>query len=101
MHLTHILFAQNVLAATSKGPYGILPHTIKDTFAVTSCLCIITLVQHHAQVGSVLLEHFDGQAARLVEAALGSAVRLVQLVAQYLPGFRDHAVYKGRQVRAG
>lgn len=48
-----------------------------------------------------MLEHFDGQAARLVEAAQGSAVRLVQLVAQYLPGFRDHAVYKGRQVRAG
>ena len=59
------------------------------------------ITQCHPQVGRVLLEHFGGQAARLVEAAQGSAVRLVQLVAQYLPGFRDHAVYKGRQVRAG
>jgi hypothetical protein len=51
------------------------------------------------QVGAALLRHFGGQAANLVLAAQRSAVALVQLVAQHLPGFRDHAVYRGRQVR--
>jgi hypothetical protein len=50
------------------------------------------------QVGQALLQHFDGQAANLVAAAQHSAVRLVQLVTQHMPGFRDHAVYGGRQV---
>lgn len=50
------------------------------------------------QVGEGLLQHFGGQAASLVTAACGSAARLVQLVTAHLPGFRDHAVYRGRQV---
>ncbi|EFJ39686.1 hypothetical protein VOLCADRAFT_120119 [Volvox carteri f. nagariensis] len=50
------------------------------------------------EVGSTLLQHFGGQAAKMVEAAGGSALGLVQLVAQLFPGFRDHAVYRGRQV---
>lgn len=51
------------------------------------------------QVGSVLQQHFQGQAAQLVAAAKQSALALVQLVSAHLPGFRDHAIYKGRQVR--
>ncbi|GLC34374.1 hypothetical protein PLESTB_000736000 [Pleodorina starrii] len=50
------------------------------------------------EVGSALLQHFNGQAAKMVEAAGGSALTLVQMVAQLFPGFRDHAVYKGHQV---
>ncbi|GFR50471.1 hypothetical protein Agub_g12522, partial [Astrephomene gubernaculifera] len=42
--------------------------------------------------------HFGGHAAGLVAAAGGSAAALVGLVTQLLPGFRDHAVYRGRQV---
>jgi hypothetical protein len=29
-----------------------------------------------------------------------SAVSLVDLITQHFPGFRDHAVYKGRQVQS-
>lgn len=50
------------------------------------------------EVGAVLSARFDGRAARLVEAADGSAARLATLVAAELPGFRDHAVHDGRQV---
>eukprot|EP00879_Flechtneria_rotunda_P010953 GHRR01011445.1.p1 GENE.GHRR01011445.1~~GHRR01011445.1.p1 ORF type:complete len:355 (+),score=124.50 GHRR01011445.1:793-1857(+) len=50
------------------------------------------------EVASGLLQHFKGQAAELVKAATQSAVSLVQLLAAHFPGFRDHAVYKGRQV---
>lgn len=50
------------------------------------------------QVGSVLQQHFKGQAAELIAAAQQSAVALVQLVASHFPGFRDHCIYKGRQV---
>lgn len=56
------------------------------------------LTAYDHQVGSVLLSHFRGQASLLVEAAGGSAMALVQLVAMHFPGFRDQAVYKGRQV---
>lgn len=51
------------------------------------------------QVGAGLLQHFKGQAAELIAAAGGSAVALVNLVTAHFPGFRDHAVYGGRQVR--
>lgn len=50
------------------------------------------------EVGAALAQHFDGRASKLIEAADGSALALMQLVAQHFPGFRDHAVYKGRQV---
>jgi len=50
------------------------------------------------EVGEGLLEHFDGSARKLIEAAKGSAAKLVDLVLMYFPGFRDAAVYKGRQV---
>lgn len=53
------------------------------------------------QVGSGLLQHYNGQASHLVQAAQHSAVALVQLLTAHFPGFRDHAVYKGRQVRGG
>jgi hypothetical protein len=50
------------------------------------------------EVGDGLIEHFDGSALKLVAEARGSAARLVDLVLRYFPGFRDCAVYKGRQV---
>jgi hypothetical protein len=50
-------------------------------------------------VGNGLLQHFNGQAADLVTAAGQSAVALVQLLTSHFPGFRDHSIYKGRQVR--
>eukprot|EP00879_Flechtneria_rotunda_P031692 GHRR01034646.1.p1 GENE.GHRR01034646.1~~GHRR01034646.1.p1 ORF type:complete len:141 (+),score=32.34 GHRR01034646.1:212-634(+) len=67
--------------------------------------CALLHVERHlflcaSQVASGLLQHFKGQAAELVKAATQSAVSLVQLLAAHFPGFRDHAVYKGRQVSA-
>ncbi|KAG2492024.1 hypothetical protein HYH03_009753 [Edaphochlamys debaryana] len=50
------------------------------------------------EVGSSLVRHFRGSAARMVEAAGGSALALMALVAQVFPGFRDHTIYKGRQI---
>jgi Potential Queuosine, Q, salvage protein family len=50
------------------------------------------------ELGAALQTHFQGLAANLVAAANGSAVSLVSLVLQYLPGFRDTSVYRGRLV---
>ncbi|CAI8588966.1 unnamed protein product [Vicia faba] len=50
------------------------------------------------EVGIELERSFDGKASNLVEQAGKSAVNLVALVARHFPGFRDHSVYKGRQV---
>lgn len=50
------------------------------------------------EVGSVLKTYFDGRAANLIRAAESSVTRLVELVTAHMPGFRDHAIYRGRQV---
>eukprot|EP00775_Hariotina_reticulata_P004050 gene4050-4297_t len=50
------------------------------------------------EIGSGLLRHYEGQASQLVASCQQSAVRLVELLTAHFPGFRDHAVYKGRQV---
>ena len=51
------------------------------------------------EVGRVLLEHYDGQFANAVEQADHSAVRLVLLLVQQFPSFRDVASYRGHEVR--
>ena len=50
------------------------------------------------EVGAALSTHFGGQASGLIKSASGSAARLVELMTAHFPGFRDHCVYKGRQV---
>ena len=50
------------------------------------------------ELGEVLQERFQGLAANLVAEARGSAVALVDLVLQHLPGFRDATIYRGRLV---
>lgn len=50
------------------------------------------------EVGIELERNFDGKASNLVEQSGKSAMNLVALVARHFPGFRDHSVYKGRQV---
>jgi hypothetical protein len=49
------------------------------------------------EVAAGLIKSFDGKASNLVEAAKGSCVRLVSLLTSHFPGFRDHAIYGGRQ----
>lgn len=50
------------------------------------------------ECGKSLAAHFGGLAANLVRSAGKSAARLVGLVTSNFPGFRDSAVYRGRQV---
>lgn len=51
------------------------------------------------ELGRVLLERYEGRAARLVEAAGGKAVTLARLLARELSSFRDEAEYKERRIR--
>ena len=50
------------------------------------------------ELGYVLHTNFNGLAINFVEQANNSATRLVDLIVQYLPGFRDHGIYNGKQV---
>jgi hypothetical protein len=50
------------------------------------------------ELGRLLLEYFDGEASRLVEAVGGSAVKLVRLLADTFTSFRDVAIYHGKRV---
>lgn len=50
------------------------------------------------ELGAALEANFAGLAENMVKAAAGSAVRLVSLVLQHLPGFRDATIYQGRLV---
>ena len=45
-------------------------------------------------MGKGLLGSYDGSMERLVAAAGGSAVALVDLIAKTFPGFRDCAAYR-------
>ncbi len=55
---------------------------------------------HNAQeVGRVLLERYDGQFARAVEQAGGSAVKLALLLANDFSSFHDVSSYRNREVR--
>ena len=51
------------------------------------------------EVGQVLVHHFEGQFARAVERARGSAVALVELLVEHFSSFRDEATYRGARVR--
>ncbi len=50
------------------------------------------------ELGVVLLRDWGGQAATMVAEARKSAARLVSLVTQSLPSFRDVAKYDGREI---
>lgn len=50
------------------------------------------------EVGSILFEKFDGSFDNVVKQAEKSAVKLLQLIVQNFPCFRDEAVYKGKNI---
>lgn len=50
------------------------------------------------EVGDVLSARFNGLAINLLREANGSAIAAVRLLVSNFPGFRDEAVYKGRQI---
>lgn len=49
-------------------------------------------------LGRVLLQDYEGEAGNLVAAAGKSAVKLVELIAERLPSFKDVAEYRGHAV---
>lgn len=65
-------------------------------------LCVIPQLEERArllrEIGKVLERDFKGLALNLVQSAKGSAERLVELITAHFPGFRDHSIYKGRQI---
>ncbi|VUZ48381.1 unnamed protein product [Hymenolepis diminuta] len=48
--------------------------------------------------GHILLEQFGGCFTNCIKACDGSAVKLIQLVCEKFPSFRDEATYKGQKV---
>lgn len=50
------------------------------------------------ELGQCLQDNFDGLASNMVKQANKSASKLVQLVIQHIPGFRDTSIYKGSLV---
>lgn len=64
--------------------------------------CTIPLLTQRTRVlrelGNALLSGFEGKASKMIEAAGGSAAKLVDIVTSSLPAFRDHAIFKGEQV---
>lgn len=50
------------------------------------------------QVGSKLLEKYDGKFENVVKAAEGSAKKLLQLIVEDFPCFRDEATFNGQRV---
>ncbi|MFI5400584.1 MAG: queuosine salvage family protein [SAR324 cluster bacterium] len=55
--------------------------------------------RHLREAGEALLARWDGDFSRLIEAAGGDAVALVQRIAAELPSFRDEATWNGQTVR--
>lgn len=51
------------------------------------------------EVGSKLVEKFDGSFANVLGKAEGSALKLVDIVASEFPCFRDTAAYDGKEVK--
>lgn len=56
-------------------------------------------LQNVHEVGRVLLEKFEGQFARAIEQAQGSAVELVLVLVENFSSFYDVASYRTREVR--
>lgn len=55
---------------------------------------------HNArEVGKVLLAKWDGDFCNMLEACEGSAVSLVEMIAEDFPSFDDVAIYYGREVK--
>jgi Queuosine salvage protein len=55
-------------------------------------------VQTLNELGQVLVQEYDGNACKLVEAAGNSAAKLARLLARKLSSFKDIATYRGHEV---
>lgn len=50
------------------------------------------------ELGEILLREYEGKAAWLIESAGNSVVKLVSILSEKIPSFRDWAEYQGRTV---
>ncbi len=55
-------------------------------------------VKNAREVGQVLLERFDGQFSHAIEQAERNAVKLVQLLVESFPSFRDQTRYRQQEI---
>lgn len=77
---------------------GISPRALKEMLGGQGDLQLMERrLRILRDLGRVLQEAYGGEACGLVEAAEGSAVRLVRLLASQLESFRDVAEYRGRE----
>ncbi len=73
--------------------YSSCQQTLRGYYMDLQCRCIRG-AREWMQVGQQLLACFDGRPERLIAQAQGSAARLVDIVTETFPGFRDCTVYK-------
>ncbi|MFC1885224.1 queuosine salvage family protein [Thermodesulfobacteriota bacterium] len=50
------------------------------------------------ELGDILLKEYEGKAHRLIESAGKSAIKLVNVLLEKMPSFRDIAQYKGKTI---
>jgi len=84
-------------AFSSENLIGIDENKLQSWFPTYKIPLLSERVNRLRELGEAL-ESFEGLAANMVQKADGSAVRLVQLILQYCPGFRDTSIYKGQLV---
>ena len=78
----------------------ISPQELADIFRGAGAIPLFTERWRNArELGAVLKNLWEGQAARLVECAQHDAPRLAQMVAENFSSFNDLAVYDNRGVR--
>jgi hypothetical protein len=78
---------------------GISSETLKNIFGGRGDLQLMeSRLGILRELGRVLKKTYEGEACGLVEAAEGSAVELVRLLAMQLESFRDVAEYRGQEV---
>jgi hypothetical protein len=96
MSLKNVLESDNN-AFSSDNLISIDENKLQSWFPTYELPLLSERVYRLRELGEVL-QSFNGLASNIVTAADGSAVKLVQLILQYLPGFRDTSVYKGQLV---
>jgi hypothetical protein len=69
--------------------------TLQSWFPTHALPNISSRVQRLRELGYVLCADYDGSAANFAASANGSAVKLVSLIIEKFPGFRDTVIYRG------
>ena len=68
-------------------------------FDTTPAFCLVDeRARLLRELGQVMDESFEGSFVKFVEASGYDCGKLVEMIVQYLPGFRDEAIYCGRQI---